>query len=114
MNYISNYITFLNEGLYGDNFKKQVLSGKAIAITRDEPIKGGVVLILSNPIFNDKKRIYMGIIHKVNKNMVTLTGNYSILKQQFNGDIMPEKIDYLSDEKRFLILNMDTNHTEAS
>jgi len=115
MNYISNYTLFVNEGLRSRKLKNpHVLIAKAES-AYSEPIEGGVVLILSNPIFNGKRRIYMGIIDKIMYNKlpetygVTLTGNYYILKEHLGGNIMPEKIGYLDAEKRMYILNMTTN-----
>jgi len=114
MIYISNYNEYINEGLSSRKLKNPHVIDIKTIVGVGEPIISGVVLILSNPIFNGKRRIYMGIIDRVMENKlpeaygVTLTGEFYILKEHSGGKIMPEKILQLNAEKRMLILNMSS------
>lgn len=79
-----------------------------------EPKPEGCVFILSNPIVNGKRRIYMALIDKVRTGedkqfQVLLTGFFYILKKHPGNLIMPEKIGYLNENQKLNILNMTSN-----
>jgi len=118
MSYLSNFEKFNEDNLYKD-FKKESPLKKGTVNSNIKPVipkavEGGVVLIISNPFKDGLKRIYMRLIDKVRKdnNSDTIRVDlfqYYILKEYSDGTIVPEMIEPLTPQQRYLILNMQNN-----
>ena len=111
MNYIFNFKSF-NENY--KHLRKPKHPFSTMKASHTEPIESGCVLILSNPIFEGKRKIYMGIIDKIRKGKndqyeVLLTGTFYILKKHLEDKIMPEKIGFIDSDKKIKYLNMTSD-----
>lgn len=103
-----------NYNLY-KSFKKEspMKQGSVSTSIKNEPIEGGIILIISKPFPDMTRRIYMAVINNVRKDNETKTeradivNQFSILKLYSDGNVYPEKV-MMSDEQRYKLLGMKT------
>ena len=105
----------IKENLYSHLKKDKIPRLKKVETPYPDAIKGGVILIISNPFSDGYRRMYMSLANTVREDnesetiRVDLIPKFYILKEHFGGKIMPETIEHLTNKQRMDILNMETS-----